>query len=47
MTDRPEVWEYVCHNTMRLKVPGGWLYRHYGADGSDGGVAMCFVPESK
>lgn len=22
-------WEYVCEDTRKLKVPGGWLYKYH------------------
>lgn len=49
MTPSIEKWETVagddrdCSYTQRLKVPGGWLYRH-GFRDREGG-SMCFVPE--
>lgn len=46
MADKPKVeWEPVDRHLARLRVEGGWLYRHQILDyGGGNAVAMCFVP---
>ena len=54
LTPQPD-WESVCierdikkgyaSETMRLRVPGGWLYRTTVNDGAANRVAMVFVAE--
>ena len=46
----PAEWEHVAHDTDRLKVPGGWLYRVFNDGdrwGDTAGWAICFVPEPR
>jgi hypothetical protein len=48
-------WELVAGqglraDTCRLRVPGGWIYRHRLGDGKGGPdttVALCFVPDPR
>ena len=42
MSDEQLKWEDVAPSLDRVKVPGGWIYRHFHFNG---GAILVFVPD--
>jgi len=42
-----EAWEDVAESTLRMKVPGGWVYQMFISRNGAGPATCCFVPDPK